>query len=898
MSDWKAEVRKRVERAEIRAEREAEIVEELTQHLDDRYRQLRASGTDEGTARATTLHELDQSDWMTLQLRSTEPAARPAIGFGLRGDVRYALRAFRRSPGFAAFVILTLALGIGANTAVFTIVNTLLLNPLPVREPSRLVAIETTGTIGRSGRPVQVIPYSNLQDIAGRNQVFDGMAGYSNVNAVRIAREGGTERVFAECVTSQFFEVLGLRPWRGRFFQPEEDRPGSRPAIVLSYKAWQQRFGGDPDIIGRTLRLNGTEEATVVGVAPEGFRGITVVFGPDMWMPASSLERLAPQQRGVLSDRTQSMFRVAARLKTGITMQQAEANVRVIDSALRRQYRELTQNARVSLLPITIAAQGDFAQPLVQGSLLLLIVVGLVLLICCSNAASLFLARASGRRQEIAVRLALGATRWRLIRQLLTECTLLALAAGALGLSIAWQGCNLLWSLRPPEVALNFVDPKLDGLVVLFALGASLVTAVVFGLAPALQASQPQVIDAIKEEARSAGRTRSRVAFRNLLLVGQVAFSLVALITAALFLRGVGRAYGIDPGYQTAHLGIVMANQGQAGYDAIRADTFYKDVKRRLAAVPGVTVVTWASIMPLWNNPSRPIVIAGDEERRRQDTAPMVAATIDTGYFATTGIPLTAGRDFTDFDTSTSPAVAIVNQAMADRMWPGQNPIGRRFHFYGEPQLREIVGVARTANYSRLGEAPQPCVYVPLAQNFSTGMLLYVRTQRDAASVMAEVQRTLLNIDPKLDVSDARTGSKVLDQALFAPRIIVGLLGVFGLLGLALASIGLYGIVAYSMGQRRREIGVRVALGASESAVRRLVVGQGMRLVGLGLGLGCGIAFLIGRGISGMLYGVNAADPVSYLAALAVLAGVAFVACYLPARRASRTDPIAALRDE
>ncbi len=470
MPDWKIDVRRRLDAAALRPEREAEIVEELAQHLEDRYLQLMAAGESAAAARAATLAELERADVMALQLRRTEPPARAPAGFGLGGDLRYALRTFRRNPGFALFVVLTLALGIAANTAVFTIVNTLLLNPLPVRDPARLVGIENSGGRSASGSRLPLIPYASLLDLRQQARVFDGMAGYSSIGAVRIARAGGSERLFTEFVTANYFDVLGLKPALGRFFAPGDDGSGAHPVAVLGYTAWQHRFGGAADILGRVLRVNGSEDVTLIGVAPEGFKGVTVVFGPDLWMPASEAETLLPGHRGLFTDRTMAAFHIAARLKPGVPAGQAEAAVRTIDAALKRQYPELSRDQSLNVIPLARAAQGDFSQPLVSGSLVLTAVTGLILLICCSNAASLFLARASGRRQEIALRLALGATRRRLIRQLLTECAALALAGGVLGLALGWEGCLLLWSLRPADVALNFVDPKLDGAVLAFAL--------------------------------------------------------------------------------------------------------------------------------------------------------------------------------------------------------------------------------------------------------------------------------------------------------------------------------------------------------------------------------------------------------------------------------------------
>ena len=920
MHDWKGEIRTRLRAARIEPSREAEIIDELAEHLEDRFQELRAQGAEDREARQMALVELKDAHRMIRELSETERrVGRASVPLGAHGranfltglfqDFSYGLRSLQKSPGFTLTVALTLALGIGANTAAFTLINTFLLNPLPIRDASRLVAMETVDSNKGAGEG-RLLPlsYLNLKDVEERNQVFTHLTGYTDARPLTLSGGEKSERIFASLVTGNYFDTLGLRPALGRFFGPEEDRvPGANPVAVVGYTAWQQRFGGSSDIIGRALRLNNTV-VTILGVAPEGFKGITVVFGPDLWLPATMAEQFLPrhmrwsssvadvQTHNALRERGELVFRAAGRLKPGVPLGQAEANVKAIAAALAQEYPELNQVHTVALRPLTQAAIGETPQTAFFGSVILIVVVGLVLLIACSNAANLLLARATSRRQEIAVRLALGASRYRLLRQLLAESTLLGLISGVIGLGIAYQGCQLLWSFRPAEVANNFVDPKLDISVLVFALLVSLLTGLLFGIAPAVQSSRADVVEALREETRTAGRSRRNVHFRNGLLVGQVALTLICLTTSALLLRSIQRAYTINPGFQTDRLVIALTNPGQAGYDKPRTEQYYREVRSRVSQIPGVNSVSWASNLPLFGRLSRAISIEGEELRRQQESIRALVNTVDLDYFATLDISITQGRDFTEADISESVPVAIVNDAMVRRNFPAQSPLGKRFRFAGDAVVREIVGVVKTANYTSLGEEPQACIFLPLRQNSSGSMVLYLETHRDPAPILNVVQREMRAIDPQLDVSDVRTGGKIIDQALFGVRMGVGLMTVLGLLALGLACVGLYGIVAYLVSQRRHEIGIRVALGATQVSVLRLVLLQGMKLVTIGIAIGIIGAAIVGRGLAIVLFGLSPFDPISIFGASFVLATVALAACYVPARRASRLDPLVALR--
>jgi predicted permease len=532
----------------------------------------------------------------------------------------------------------------------------------------------------------------------------------------------------------------------------------------------------------------------------------------------------------------------------------------------------------------------------VFGGALLVAIVGLVLLIACSNAANLLLARATVRRQEIAVRIALGAGRGRLIRQLLTESVLLGLLSGIFGFLFGYGGCQVLSSLRPAEYAQNLADLRIDPAVFGFAFVTAIITGLMFGLVPALRSSRTSVSEVLKEETRTAGRSRGRLSLANTLLAGQVAASLVLLVVAGMFLRSIQHEYTIDPGYQTKHLAIFMLYPGQAGYDQTRTEQFYKQAREHVSSVPSIASISWASNLPLWGRKETGMVIEGQEQRKKSEAISAVVNTIDLDYFSTLSIPFVEGRDFTQDDRDISAPAAIINDTMAAEYWPNQNPLGKRVQLPHGKGFLQIVGVVKTSNYQTLGEPPQSCIYIPLQQNFSDGMILYVRTEHDPTTILASVQQQIHNIDPGLAVEDIRTGSKVIEQALWWSKIAVDLLGVFGLLALGLASVGLYGIMAYSVNQRRREIGVRMALGAGQGNVWLMILRQGMTLVLTGLALGVVLALVVGHALSRFLYGVSGGDLVSLGGASLILLVVALVACYLPARSASRVDPLVALR--
>ncbi len=911
MPDFKRIVQERIASVRLEATAESNVIEEFSQHLEDRYLELRAGGMTEDDAYRAVLSELDDMYPLRAELPKQRQDPVPVGDVSsshflgdLTRDLRYAIRTLRKNPLFVVFVVLTLALGIGANTTVFTIINTFILNPLPVPDSSRLAAVSAAEVKSASKSRIALpVSYPDLKEYQAKNEVFDGFLGYTSPEIVTLQTGGASERMFSELVTGNYFSTLGIRPIRGRYFRPEEDGvPGAYAVAVMNYATWQTRFGGAEDIVGKKLQLNNLA-FTVIGVAPPRFIGLNAIFGPDLWIPAAMSEELLPgQMQHVLTDRSKAVFHGAGRLKPEVNLAQAQANIATVAAALAREYPETDETRTASVRPIVeVIFGGDNSStgraPILFGSVVLLVIVGIVLLIACSNVANLLLARSAARQQEMTVRLAMGPSRGRLVRQLLTESVVLGLLAGLMGLLIGYFGLNMLWSFRPAEVSANLAAPKLDLVVFAFALVVSLLTGFVFGAVPALRASRTNVAESLKEEARTAGRSRSRISVANVLLVGQVAFSFVSLAIAALFLRSIERAYEIDPGFQTQHLAIFMTNAGQAGYGKPQTKAFYREVRERVAALPGVESASWALDLPLWGMIVNGLEVEGRQPRSKADTITTALNAVDLDYFKTAGIPILRGRDFSSLDQEGSAPVAIVNEKLAHDYWPGEEVLGKHVQLPGEKIMRQVIGIAKTANYSTLAEPAQPCVYVPSEQRYSDAMVLYVRSKGDPQQMLMPVQREIHAVAPAISATDARTGRKIVDQALFGAKVGVTLLSVFGLLALGLASIGLYGIVAYSVNLRRREIGVRMALGAPQSSVLQLVLKQGMSLVLAGVVIGLAGSLAAGRLISRALYGASPSDPISLGGAVIVLLTVALVACYLPARSASRLDPLGTLRE-
>lgn len=909
MHDWKRLIREYLASQGLDAA-SSDLVEEIAVHLEDRYRELRSAGAGDDEAYGATVAELRDASQLRIdveqQRRSSHHHAVPPPGTRttghlfaeLRQDVRYAARTLRRSPLFALAVVIILALGIGANTAVFTIVNTLFLNPLPVPDASELagVALIDNETPSASRAPLPM-SYADLKDYQARNNVFASLAGYTGARIVIWQNDAAAERMFAELVTGNYFSTLRLTPSAGRFFLPEEESaPGTGPVAVLNYGTWQTRFGR-ADVIGKTIRINNIP-VTIVGIAPPHFIGINAVFGPDMWIPASMAELLLPtEMQRMFLDRGKDVFRVAGRLKPGVSVAQAQANVATIASRLASEYPDTNAGRTASALAIRdtlFASTNSRSNPFLFGSVVLVGVVGIVLLIACSNVANLLLARSAARRQEMAVRLALGASRSRLVRQMLTESVCLGVLSGVAGLWVGYAGYRVLFGLLPSSS--NFIEPKLDATVLGFVAIVSVLSGMLFGTVPALEMSRVGVAEGLKEEARTVGGSRRRVTFSNGLLVGQVAFSFLLLVLATLMLRSIRQAYDFDPGFQSAHLATFMTNPGQAGLNPAQTKAFYDDVRDRVERIPGVKSVSWSSNLPLWARTVTGVRVPGWQPKSKADRITTVLTIVDRAYFETAGVAVNRGRAFTSVDQDTSTPVAMVNEKMAHDYWPGGDALGKSIQLPGEPALRQIVGIARTANYSSWAEAPQNCIYVPLSQSDSDAQTLFVRSTAEPELILMPVEHELHAAAPQVSVGGIRTGREIVDGGLFQAKVGVALLAVFGVLALGLASIGLYGILAYSVNQRTHEIGLRLALGATPATVRGLILHEGMSLVIAGVLLGVAPALLAARMLRGMLFGVAAADPLSVTGAAMTLLAVGLAASYLPARWATRVDPLVALR--
>ncbi|HEX8179609.1 MAG TPA: ABC transporter permease [Pyrinomonadaceae bacterium] len=808
-------------------------------------------------------------------------------------DVRYGFRRLRQSPSFTAIAVLSLALGIGANTAIFSLVNTVLLRPLPVAQPEQLV--ELYGTM-HGGADYTIQSYLNYKDYRDRSRaVLSGLLAY-RFAPMSLSHEGNNERVWGYLVTGNYFDVLGVRPVLGRGFLPEEDAtPGSHAVAVMSYGCWQKRFASDPAVIGRSLTING-RTFTVVGVAPKGFNGTEVAYAPELFVPVMMAHEIEPGYGAWLESRTDDNLFTVGRLQPGVTVAQAEAALQAITRALAQEHPQENEGRGLRLLTPGLFIP-DIRNSVVGFAGVLMAIVGLVLLLACVNLANLLLARAAERRKEIAVRLALGASRARLVRQLVTESMLLALAGGAGGLLLAAWLNDLVAAIKlPTDIALVF-DLQLDARVLAFTLGLSFITGVVFSLLPALQSSRPELVPALKDESALAGFRRSRL--RNALVVVQVALSLVLLVCAGLIVRSLQAAQRMRPGFNPQNAVALSFDVGLQGYDEARGRAFQQQVVEGARQLPGVRSAALVTTVPLTlDYSSTSIYIEGTPPVSSSNMPSAVPNYVTPNYFQTMEIAL-RGRDFTPQDNKKETRVAIVNEAFARRFWPGADAIGRRFNFSGpQDPLWEVVGVAADGKYNSLGEEQKLAFYRPLLRDYSTNVSLVARTTADPQTVIAALRREVQALDPNLPLYNVETLTEHMSVPLFPARMAAGVLGSFGVLALVLAAIGIYGVMAYVVAGRTREIGVRMALGARPRDVLRLIVRQGMMLALVGLGLGLGLAFVGARLLTSLLYGVSPADPLTFAAVALLLAAVAFIACYVPARRATKVDPMIALRYE
>jgi predicted permease len=820
-------------------------------------------------------------------------------------DIRYAIRMLTKNAAFSFVAILSLALGIGANTTIFTVVNAILLNPLPVKDVSRVVEMDTVDTKTRvtaANATKLGMSYVNFQDYAHQGQqLFSAMT--CLVGPLPLTWSGGAEprQLQGQMVSASYFDLLGIRPAAGRFFLPDEDtKPGGNNVAVLSYSLWTNKFGAKADAVGQILTLNATPY-TIIGVAPRGFKG-TFTFNPaeGVWIPVSMYpQALAGFFKDNFNTRRFLATTVYGRLKDGVSITNAEASLKTVAAGLESAYPRDNAGRSVALTPLAEAAVGvnQRGQITLAGGLMMG-VVGLVLLIACVNLANLLLAQAASREKEIGVRAAMGASRGRVIQQLLTESMVLAFLSALAGLAIAYAGRSVLWSFRPPFIRDSDLDLGFDSHVLLFTLSVALLTAVLIGVAPALKAARPNLIEVLKVGGRGNTVGWANSPFRSMLVVAEIALALVALVGAGLFIRSMQNAQRIDPGFESTNLFMFNFDLGALHYDEGRGQQFFRAAIERAKAAPGVESATIADAPPLIPAFSRTIFPEGEDETSGYRGTLTQLNDIAPNFFETLRIPLVGGREFTDSDRATTKPVVIANEAMAKHFWPNENAVGKRFHFFGDPTLREIVGVVRNTVVNNIGEDPQPLVYLPLAQNYSPVVTMQVRTSGRPEAVISTVRSQVQSLDSNLALTNVQTIGELLSQGLWAPRMGAALLAVFGGLALILAVIGVYGVLSYSVNQQTREIGIRMAMGAQTGRVLRLVVGQGMRLAAAGLILGLIVAFTAMRVLASLLFGVSAHDPLTFGAVSLVLALAAALACYIPARRATKVDPIIALRYE
>ena len=808
-------------------------------------------------------------------------------------DVRYGLRLLAGKPGFASIAVLTLALGIGANTAIFSVVNGVLLRSLPYAESDRLVfAAESVG-----GRPMPV-SYPNFLDWRTQQSVFQKLAAYS-ADDFKMAGLDQAERVTGELVSDDYFELLGMTAIRGRSFLPEENsKPGAGPVAVISHGFWQSRFGGDDKVLGRIVRLN-EADFTIIGVAPEGFHGFSGIA--EVWMPMMMYSELYPATArfNFLAARDIHWHRVLGRLNPGVSLATAQTEMETIGARLAKDFPQANEGRGVTL----IAARERVVAKLRTPLLVLLAAVAFVLLIACANVANLFLARAAARSREMAIRLALGASRWRVIRQLLTESLIVAALGGATGLLLALWGVELLVSVLPISLP-RFAAVGIDARVLAFTSAISIITGVLMGVVPALQASKTELNQTLKEGSRSAGGPRgNRV--RSALVAAEIALALMLMIGAGLMLRSFQRMLTTDAGFKPDHLVTLRFDAPNKKYQDEQRTTLGQRMVERLEAVPGVESVGATFVDPfVWAGINLAYTIEGKPPIDPAERDTVYYHNISPNYLHTMGIPLRAGRDFALGDDLRSPQVMIVSASFARRYWPDEDPLGKRVKFGPESSTKPwmtVVGVAGDMKFRTLrqDETAEPVIYTPLLQTrVVISISLIVRTKVDSSSMLVTLRREVQAFDPDIPVYSVATIEDRLRDQTAETRSYALLLALFAMLAVLLAAMGIYGVMAYSVAQRTHEIGVRIALGAQPRDVQRLVVGHGMLIAMIGIAAGLIGAFSLTRVMSALLFNVSATDPMTFVVIALTLVAVALVACLIPARRATKVDPMVALRYE
>jgi putative ABC transport system permease protein len=895
--DWKAFVRERLRLPGLPPEREAHIVRELAAQLEDFYREAMAGGASEADADAHACRQIRDWDqltrdvWLAERSRARprlervadrlEASERPTKGALMVADVlrdaRYGVRQLTKSPGFAVVAILTLALGIGATSAMFSVINGVLLRPLPFPEPDALVQVNEL--VPHYGR-FSVAPATFL-DWRAQNTSFEHIVALQGGTASFIGTNGA-ERLTSALVSWDFFDLARVQPMLGRTFKQEEDTPGKNDVIVLSHGMWQQRFGSDRSIVGRTTTLNGTP-ATIVGVMPPAFQ---FPRGAEYWAPIALNQAKAPRGAHFIG--------VIARLKPGVSVGQAGTEMKMISERLAQQYPKESAEESAEVVPLLEQIVGESRQSL----LALLAAVGVVILIACANVANLLLVRASVREKEIAIRTALGAGKARLVRQMLAESLVLAFGAGALGVLLAYLVLRPIQTLSAGSIP-RVQDISIDGTVLLFAVTVTVATGIIFGLAPAWQASRFGIAGIMKEGGRSSSTGGGRW-MRNALLVVEVALSIVLLVGAVLLLRSFARVTQVDPGFRADNVLAFRVALPTVSYrDAHHRIAFFDRLIARLEQLPDVRSAGMVQTLPMRGDYFLSVTVQGRPEPRPGDTPSATYRSVSPHYFSALGIPLKRGRLFSEQDTETSPLVAVIDEAFAARHFPNEDPIGRGLDIgNGSDGFHHIVGVVGNVHHGGLDSSAAPTMYAPYRQDVFGQMWIVARTDADPTRLVAAARQAVREIDPTLPAFSMTPLRDVVTDSVAQRRFSMLLIAAFALTALFLAGVGIYGVVGYSVSQRTQEIGVRIAIGAERRDVLALVVGGGMKLAVVGVAIGLAGALALAQLITTMLFNVTPFDPASYAVTAGVLLTIAAIACYVPARRAMNVDPLVAIRQE
>ncbi|HEY6246087.1 MAG TPA: ABC transporter permease [Pyrinomonadaceae bacterium] len=817
-------------------------------------------------------------------------------------DVRYAIRTLLKRPGFTLVVIFTLALGIGANTAIFSVTDKLLLRSLAVKNPDQLFLVTSVSVSPHFVS--NVFSYPIYSDYRKDNNVFSGLIAFER-GELELSNGTTTERVTSELVSGNYFDVLGVSAARGRTFAPQEDvTPGSQPVVVIAEGFRRKKFASE-DPIGKTLTLNNVP-LTIIGVAPPTFEGMILEQPTDVWVPVLMHPQL--RQSKFIESRNDGFLQLMGRVKDGLAVTEAEKQLDVLAQRVKEAHTPagtITKGLPFSEQHIKFEAGGKgisllrkrFASPLK----LLMVVVLLVLLIACANIAGLLLARGVARRKEMAIRLSLGANKWRVGRQLLTESLLLALTGGAIGLLIApWLVSLLVNSQSRLDVARSLLGQTLDKRVLFFTALTTIAAGVLFGIFPAWQSSKAQLVPMLKDESAGLNQRERRFNFRGLLVVGQLALSIVVLIGAGLCIKSLRNLLSIDPGYQSQNLVTIPLELDDRKYDEVRGASFQREVFARLSNIPGVQSLSYGLVMPFSGSRYVSSIFVEGKQPLPNEQMAFDASVVGPRYHETMGIPLLEGRGFTEQDKTGAPPVVIINEALAQRLFPNQSALGKRLSLKTNAPGLEIIGVTRSVKHHELTENPLPHFDLPAMQRgYDSYTNIVLRVNGNATSIIPEVRNVLLGLDPTLDVTDITVMSSQIDKTLAATRLASTLIGVFGIVAMLLACIGLYGVMAWMVSRRTREVGIRMALGAQPVDVLRLVLKQGLILIAFGVIVGIAAAFAATRFIdTQQLYQVSATDPLTFAGIALLLSVVALLACYLPARRATKVDPLIALRYE